>query len=120
MAWVPGAAYLMGSDRHYREEAPAHRVSVDGFWIDRHPVTNRGFASFVAATGHTTLAERAPDAAEYPGARPELLVPGSAVFRRPRHRVDLRDHHNWWAYVPAAAWTAPHTPGARTSPRTAG
>ena len=31
----------MGSDRHYPEEAPVHRVTVDGFWIDRTPVTNR-------------------------------------------------------------------------------
>lgn len=24
MAWIPGATFLMGSDRHYPEEAPAH------------------------------------------------------------------------------------------------
>jgi sulfatase modifying factor 1 len=39
----------MGSNDHYPEEAPAHPVSVDGFWIDPTPVTNRQFASFVKA-----------------------------------------------------------------------
>ena len=43
MVWIPGGAFAMGSDRHYPEEAPAHRVRVDGFWIDRTPVTNREF-----------------------------------------------------------------------------
>ena len=34
MTWIPGGDFLMGSDRHYVEEAPAHRVIVDGFWMD--------------------------------------------------------------------------------------
>ena len=73
----------MGSDDHYPEEAPAHKVTVEGFWIDRHTVTNAEFARFVARTGHVTVAERAPDPADYPGARPELLVAASTVFRQP-------------------------------------
>ena len=40
-----------GSDAHYREEAPAHAVTVDGFWMDRLAVTNAQFGVFVAATG---------------------------------------------------------------------
>jgi formylglycine-generating enzyme len=39
--WIPGGTFLMGSDDHYPEEAPAHQVTVDGFWIDRHTVTSR-------------------------------------------------------------------------------
>ncbi|MEJ0041151.1 MAG: SUMF1/EgtB/PvdO family nonheme iron enzyme [Rhizomicrobium sp.] len=85
MVWLEGGEFVMGSDRHYPEEAPAHRASVGGFWIDRHPVTNLDFSRFVAETGHVTLAERAPDAALYPGAKAELLKPASVVFvRRPR------------------------------------
>ena len=34
MVWVPGGTFQMGSDKHYPEEAPAHRVTVDGFWMD--------------------------------------------------------------------------------------
>ena len=51
MVWVSGGTFRMGSDRHYAEEAPVHRVTVDGFWIDRSPVTNRQFREFVRATG---------------------------------------------------------------------
>ena len=49
MVWVPGGTYAMGSDRHYAEEAPVHRVTVDGFWMDPTPVTNRQFRAFVEA-----------------------------------------------------------------------
>jgi formylglycine-generating enzyme required for sulfatase activity len=110
MVWVTGGTFLMGSDHHYREEAPAHRVTVDGFWIDRYTVTNGQFRAFVEATGHVTLAERAADAADYPGALPEMLVPASVVFRRPPHRVDLRNHYNWWTYMPGADWRHPRGP----------
>jgi formylglycine-generating enzyme required for sulfatase activity len=47
MVWVPGTEFVMGSDAHYPEEAPAHRVWVDGFHIDRFPVTNARFRRFV-------------------------------------------------------------------------
>jgi sulfatase modifying factor 1 len=111
MVWVPGGSFVMGSDRHYPEEAPAHRVAVDGFWIDRHPVTNEQFGRFVAETGYVTLAEQAPDPSDYPDARPELLVPASAVFRKPRQRpVDLRDIYQWWSAVPGANWRHPRGP----------
>ena len=39
---------------------PIHRVSVDGFWMDRVEVTNRQYAAFVKATGYVTVAERTP------------------------------------------------------------
>ena len=86
MAWIPGATFLMGSDRHYPEEAPAHKAAVGGFWIDAGPVTNREFGRFARKTGYVTVAERAPDPADYPGSRQELLVPFSSVFVAPRHR----------------------------------
>ena len=111
MVWVPGGTFVMGSDHHYPEEAPAHEVVVEGFWIDRGPVTNAQWADFVETTGHVTFVERAPDAADYPGAKPELLVPASVVFVQPRHRVDLRNPYNWWTYVPGADWRHPQGPG---------
>ena len=81
MHWIPGGEFRMGSDRHYPEERPAHRVRVDGFEVDVTPVTNADFADFVAATSHVTVAERPLDPSLYPGARPAMLAPGSLVFR---------------------------------------
>ncbi len=111
MVWVPGGTFLMGSDRHYPEEAPAHRETVGGFWIDSGPVTNREFGRFVRKTGHVTAAEIAPDPADYPGARPDLLVPFSAVFIAPQRRVSLADPANWWTPVAGADWRHPQGPG---------
>ena len=87
----PGGTFRMGSDHHYPEEAPVHRVTVDGFWIDRTPVTNRDFRKFVNATGYVTFAEIRPDPKDYPGALPHMLKAGSLVFTPPKHAVDLRD-----------------------------
>ncbi|MCI0538376.1 MAG: formylglycine-generating enzyme family protein [Verrucomicrobiales bacterium] len=110
MAWISGGTFLMGSDVHYPEEAPSHKVSVDGFWIDRYPVTNLDFHLFVRATGHVTLAERPANPADYPGAKPELLAPASIVFKKTAGRVDLNNHFNWWTYVPGANWRHPRGP----------
>jgi sulfatase modifying factor 1 len=110
MEWIPGGTFTMGSDHHYREEAPSHLETVDGFWIDRWPVTNALFRKFVEETGYVTQAEIAPDPAQYPGADPTLLVPASVVFVKPATRVDLRNHFNWWSYVPGADWRHPRGP----------
>jgi formylglycine-generating enzyme len=111
MVWVPGGAFVMGSDNHYPEEAPAHNVVVGAFWMDRYTVTNTDFRKFVEETGHVTLAERPANAADYPGATPELLVPSSVVFRKAVGPVDLRNAHNWWTYVAGADWRHPRGPG---------
>src|SRR6476619_8253391 len=73
MVWVPSGTFTMGSNDHYPEEAPTHLVTVDGFWMDQYAVTNAQFSRFVEKTGYITLAERAPNAEDYPGAKPELL-----------------------------------------------
>jgi formylglycine-generating enzyme required for sulfatase activity len=101
----------MGSNDFYPEERPVHRVTVDGFWIDEHPVTNAEFRRFVTATGYLTVAERPLNPADYPEAEPSLLVPGSAVFQQPSVPVGLDDHTRWWRYVPGACWQKPEGPG---------
>ena len=111
MVWIPGGTFLMGSDHHYPEEGPTHAVTMSGFWMDTSTVTNAQFQRFVEETDYVTVAERQPDLREYPGALPELLVPGSAVFQQPPHRVDLRNPGNWWIYVPGANWQNPEGPG---------
>jgi len=111
MVWIPGGTFRMGSDRHYVEEAPARSVTVDAFWIDRAPVTNRQFREFVRATGHVTFAEIAPNPKDYPGALPHMLKPGSLVFSPPKHPVDdMRDWSQWWAIKFGANWRRPYGP----------
>jgi formylglycine-generating enzyme len=110
MVFIPGGAFRMGSDRHYPEEAPVHRVSVDGFWIDRTPVTNREFRKFVNATGYVTFAELPPDPKDYPGALPKMLKAASLVFEPPKGPVDLRNWASWWTFKRGANWRRPHGP----------
>ena len=111
MVWLPGGVFHMGSDGHYPEEAPVHRAAVDGFWIDRRPVTNADFARFVAVTGYVTLAERMPAAEDYPGADPAALHPASLVFAAPDRVVDMSDWRAWWRYAEGADWRHPEGPG---------
>lgn len=111
MVWVPAGNYRMGSDHHYPEEAPAHPVAVDGFWMDATTVTNAQFRKFIAATGYLTNCEIPPDAADYPAADPGMLVAASVVFTPPPQRVSLHDHYHWWKLVPGANWRHPQGPG---------
>ena len=100
MVWIPGGTFLMGSDHHYPEEAPAHKVTVGGFWMDaarRHEPRVRPLrrgdrlrhAGRAAGECRRTI----------PGAKPEMLVPSSVVFRQAPAPVDLQQHYNWWTYM---------------------
>jgi len=110
MRWISAGTFQMGDDNAYAEEGPAHIVSVSGFWIDELLVANTDFAAFVAETDYLTVAERQLDLAAYPGADPELLKPGSAVFFMPARRVNLGNIRSRWAYVPGANWRHPEGP----------
>jgi formylglycine-generating enzyme len=110
MVWIPGGTFRMGSDKHYAEEAPVHSVTVDAFWIDSTPVTNRQFREFVRTTGHVTLAEIAPDPKDYPGALPNMLRAGSLVFNPPKHPIDMGDWSQWWTFKFGADWRRPYGP----------
>jgi sulfatase modifying factor 1 len=110
MVWVSGGIFRMGSDNHYPEEAPAHRVTVAPFWIDRAPVTNREFRNFIRVTGYVTFAEIAPNPDDYPGALPNMLRAGSLVFNPPKHPVDMDNWTQWWAFKFGANWKRPYGP----------
>lgn len=117
MAHIPGGEFWMGMEdprphEHGGHEAmddarPVHRVRVRGFWMDKTDVTNREFARFVRSTGYVTVAERKPEAKDFPGADTADLVPGAIVFTNPRHPVSLSDPYAWWRYVPGANWRHP-------------
>jgi len=110
MLWIPGGTFRMGSESFYLEERPVHDVTVDGFWMDRCAITNDQYATFVGATSYVTVAERPLNAADFPGAPPENLVPGSMVFRKSNGPVDLRNYANWWMWMPGASWRHPKGP----------
>jgi formylglycine-generating enzyme len=121
MVWIPGGEFTMGnSSRLAKEnEKPAHRVRVDGFWMDRTDVTNAEFAAFVKATGYVTTAERKPDwdtikvqvAPNTPKPPDDKLVPGAMVFVGTKEAVPLDDNARWWRFVPGANWRHPQGPG---------
>jgi formylglycine-generating enzyme len=114
---LPGGRFLMGSDNHYPEEAPAHVVEVGPFMIARHQVTNQQFAQFVAATGYVTVAERPLDPADFPSAPIQNLVPGSLVFTPTPGPVDLRHLSQWWTWTPGACWHQPEGPSSEIRDR---
>jgi formylglycine-generating enzyme required for sulfatase activity len=102
----------MGSDDPTMPDTrPWHRVSVDGFWMDKTDVTNAQFAAFVKATHYLTIAEIPPRQEDFPTAPKEKLVAGSVVFTPPDQGVSLNDHLQWWSYVPGADWRHPEGPG---------
>jgi sulfatase modifying factor 1 len=107
---IPAQTAILGSAAHYVEEGPTRAVSVDGFWIQPHLVTNAEFAAFVDDTGYVTVAERPPNPADYPDAPPENLQPGSMVFHRTPGPVDLRHLDQWWTWTPGACWNHPRGP----------
>lgn len=90
---IPAGTVLLGEDGAGRA---GRRVSVPGFWIDRHEVTNRQFTAFVAATGYRTQAEREGE---------------SAVFIQPTEPVSLDNAGRWWRFVHGADWRHPQGPG---------
>jgi formylglycine-generating enzyme required for sulfatase activity len=66
MVFINGGTFMMGSDKFYPEEKPVHKVTVDSFWIDKYPVTNKEFSDFVWATNYITVAERPLNPSDFP------------------------------------------------------
>lgn len=120
MAWIPGGEFLMGSDAKMAQanERPAHKVSIHGYWMDQHDVTNAEFRKFVEATGYVTTAEKPPEwdtlKVQLPPGTPRpddsALVPGAMVFVGTDQAVPLDDYSAWWRYVPGANWRHPTGP----------
>ena len=121
MVWIPTGEFTMGTDdeRSFPNERPAHRVLVDGFWMDARDVTNDEFKKFVDATGYVTTAEKKPEweelKKELPPGTPKpddsVLVPGALVFVGTTGPVDLQDISQWWRWTPGASWKHPGGPG---------
>lgn len=127
MVRIVAGEYTMGTDSAlgWSDEKPAHRVRIEGFWIDVTEVTNAQFAKFIDATGYITTAEKAPTAEEIlaqsapgtPVPPKENLVAGSLVFTMTNGPVDLRDYSQWWKWTPGASWKHPEGPGSNVDDR---
>ena len=118
MVWIPGGTFWMGCEGCGMPDAlPAHVVEVDGFWMDRVPITNAAFETFVKATGYVTVAERPLNPKDFPGVPKDMLVPGSAVFTATSRPVPLDNPLRWWRYTPGANWKHPEGPGSDTRDR---
>jgi len=104
MVRMEGGTFLMGTDSDERWESdgegPVRPVSVPGFYIDRHAVTNQAFARFVEATGHRTDAE----VFGWSFVFHTLLAPKYAARLRTTHAVQGLA---WWLAVPGASWRHP-------------
>ena len=110
MVLIPGGTFWMGSETGPPDVRPVHKVTVDGFWMDQHEVTNEQFARFVDATGYVTTAERPPDPKDFPGVPAEKLVAGSIVFSPHGADASVDQPLSWWDYVPGANWRHPAGP----------
>ena len=123
MVWVEGKTFLQGakpSDKFAMErEKPAHKVTVDGFFIDITEVTNGQFKNFVKATQYTTIAERKIDWEEMkkqlpPGTEKphdSILLPGSLIFNKNINAVaNMNNYQQWWTWKIGANWQHPEGP----------
>ena len=124
MVWIPGGEFVQGAVLQDKmammHEKPAHRVRVDGFFMDIHEVTNAQFAKFVEETGYVTVAEREIDWEEMKKQLPQgtpkphdsILQPGSLVFKKTKSSVpNLYDYSQWWEWKIGADWKHPNGPG---------
>lgn len=133
MVWIPGAEFTMGDEESNRaDEKPAHRVTLDGFWMDATEVTNREYQAFTDATGYVTVAEKAPKREDFEGQVPDVslipeenLVAGSICFNpnfdrqlveRAKQETDMWPYHVW-TYRHGANWRQPDGPGSSIEDR---
>jgi len=109
MIKLDGGRFLMGTESQEGfpadGEGPVREVTLDPFYMDTYPVTNRQFAEFVRATEYRTEAER---------------FDWSFVFHThiPRELVeDTVRGVTWWCKVRGACWRRPEGPGSNVDSR---
>ena len=93
MIWIENGSFIMGSDQGLLDERPAHKVNLNGFWIDQYEVTNAEFVKFVTETGYESYSEEVEDSLVFVS---PYLTPGQPL--RPM---------SWWKLVANADWQHP-------------
>lgn len=85
MVYIPAGEFLIGSEECGADALPQHTCRTQGFYIDRHLVTNQQFSLFVSETGYKSeLEER--------GKGPIWV-------------------HGEWEMIPGVCWKAPFGKG---------
>lgn len=123
MVWIPRGEFKQGAvpgdTMAMMHEKPAHKVEVDGFYMDVHEVTNKQFSKFVEETGYITVAERKIDWEDMKKQLPpgtlkphdSILQPGSLVFKKSKSSVpNLYNYSQWWEWKIGANWKHPNGP----------
>ena len=111
MVHIPGGEFRMGSAAFYPEEAPVHRVSVDAFWMDEHPVTVAQFLTLREGHQPCHRGRKGAEPGGLPRCRPCPARAGLARVLEPQAPVPLNDWTLWWAWTPGASWRHPEGPG---------
>jgi formylglycine-generating enzyme required for sulfatase activity len=52
MVLIPAGSFLMGSEEGEMNERPEHSIHLNGYYMDRYPVTNAEYAQFLNACGN--------------------------------------------------------------------
>jgi sulfatase modifying factor 1 len=113
MIKLDGGPFLMGTENKEGfpadGEGPIREVTLDPFYMDTYPVTNRQFAEFVAATGYKTEAERFEWSFVF-----HKHIPPEAY---PRLVTDTVLAVTWWCKVRDAYWRRPEGPDTNVDSR---
>ena len=112
LAQIPGGAFMMGTDDAQRfatdGEGPVRRVTIKKYCLASTVVTNDQFATFVAATGYITEAERFGWSFVF-----DLLLSASASA----NIVGSAGAAPWWLGVTGAQWRFPEGHGSSVDGR---
>ena len=104
----------MGSDRFYREERPARRETVQGFWLEDIPDPRRVSNSCAPPVTSRPASVR-PIPLCIPPPDPALFVPGSRYFASRAARWTCATTAPWPGRSPGADWRHPQGPAAAST-----
>lgn len=65
--WIEGGQFEMGSDQGRIDEKPAHKVTLDGFFMAKYEVTVAEFREFIKNTDYQTSAEKKGQSVKWSG-----------------------------------------------------
>jgi formylglycine-generating enzyme required for sulfatase activity len=86
MVWIPSCRMTMGLDESAPHTSPSHEVELEGYWIDRQPVTVAQFGAFL---NETLLVEHYVEAMANPH-QCGISIVGDGEYEIVKGREELR------------------------------